>query len=35
MTNPVSQIRWGLWYIEKSYGSPCSAWDFKQANDWY
>lgn len=35
MTNPVSQIRWGLEYIEESYGSPCSAWDFKQANDWY
>ena len=35
MTNPVSQIRWGLWYIEKSYGTACSAWEFKQANDWY
>ena len=35
MTNPVSQIRWGLEYIEDSYGSPCSAWEFKQANNWY
>lgn len=35
MTNPVSQIRWGLWYIRESYGSVCSAWEFKQANDWY
>ena len=35
MTNPVSQIEWGLWYIENSYGSPCSAWEFKQANNWY
>ena len=35
MTNPVSQIRWGLWYIENSYGSACSAWSFKQANNWY
>jgi hypothetical protein len=34
-TNPVSQIRWGLWYIKDSYGSPCSAWEFKQANNWY
>ena len=34
-TNPVSQIRWGLWYIENSYGSACSAWEFKQANGWY
>jgi hypothetical protein len=35
MTNPVSQIEWGLWYIRNSYGSPCSAWEFKQANNWY
>lgn len=27
-TNPVTQIKWGLWYIEQSYGSPCGAWDF-------
>ncbi len=35
MTNPVSQIRWGLDYIRSSYGTPCSAWEFKQANNWY
>ena len=35
MTNPVSQIRWGLQYIKNSYGTPCSAWEFKQANNWY
>jgi hypothetical protein len=35
MTNPVSQIRWGLGYIQDSYGTPCSAWEFKQANNWY
>lgn len=34
-TNPVSQIRWGLWYIKNSYGTACSAWEFKQANQWY
>lgn len=34
-TNPVSQIEWGLWYIKDSYGTPCSAWEFKQANNWY
>ena len=34
-TNPVSQIEWGLDYIRSSYGTPCSAWEFKQANDWY
>ena len=25
-TNPVTQIRWGLHYIEKRYTSPCGAW---------
>ncbi len=35
MTSAESQIRWGLGYIQDSYGSPCSAWSFKQANNWY
>jgi hypothetical protein len=35
MTNPVSQVRWGLWYIKNSYGTACAAWEFKQANNWY
>ena len=35
MTNPVSQIEWGLQYIQDSYGSPCAAWDFKQSHNWY
>jgi hypothetical protein len=35
MTNPVSQIRWGLEYIATSYGTACAAWEFKQANQWY
>lgn len=34
-TNPVTQIRWGLGYIEDRYGTPCSAWSFKQGNNWY
>jgi Transglycosylase SLT domain len=34
-TNPATQIRWGLGYIAASYGSPCGAWEFKQANGWY
>jgi hypothetical protein len=34
-TNPVTQIRWGLGYIEDRYGSPCGAWAFKQGNGWY
>lgn len=35
MTNPTSQIRWGMGYIRDSYGTPCAAWEFKQANDFY
>ena len=34
-TNPATQIEWGLDYIDASYGTPCSAWAFKQANNWY
>jgi hypothetical protein len=34
-TNPVPQIRWGLNYISSRYGSPCGAWDFWQAHNWY
>jgi hypothetical protein len=34
-TSAEVQIRWGLEYIKDSYGSPCSAWEFKQSNNWY
>lgn len=34
-TNPVTQINWGLGYIENRYGNPCSAWSFFQRNNWY
>lgn len=34
-TNPVTQIRWGLGYIEDRYGSPCGAWSFSVSNNWY
>jgi hypothetical protein len=33
--NAATQIRWGLGYIASRYGSPCSAWSFKQGNGWY
>ncbi len=35
MTSAESQIRWGLDYIQDTYGTPCSAWSFKQGNGWY
>lgn len=34
-TNPATQIKWGLNYIENRYGSPCGAWTFFQQNNWY
>jgi hypothetical protein len=34
-TNPVTQIRWGLGYIQDRYGSPCSAWGHSQRHNWY
>jgi hypothetical protein len=35
MTSAESQIRWGLEYIQRAYGTPCGAWDFKQGAGWY
>jgi hypothetical protein len=34
-TNPATQINWGLGYIKSTYGTPCQAWTFWQANGYY
>ena len=34
-TNPVTQIKWGLGYIQDRYGTPCGAWAHSQATGWY
>jgi len=34
-TDPVTQIKWALNYMDSRYGSPNSAWQFWQANNWY
>lgn len=34
-TNPATQIKWGLGYMNDRYGSPCGAWDFWQSNNYY
>ena len=34
-TNAATQISWGLDYISRAYGSPCSAWGHSQAMNWY
>ncbi|MBX7465184.1 lytic transglycosylase domain-containing protein [Streptomyces sp. MAG02] len=34
-SNPATQIKWGLNYMNDRYGSPCGAWNFWQQNSWY
>ncbi|MGC5346282.1 transglycosylase SLT domain-containing protein [Streptomyces sp. DT24] len=34
-SNPATQIKWGLNYMNDRYHSPCGAWSFWQANHWY
>ena len=34
-TNATTQITWGLDYIAERYGTPCDAWSFWQAHDYY
>jgi hypothetical protein len=35
LTNPATQIKWGLGYIKSTYGDPCSAWAFWQGHNYY
>jgi hypothetical protein len=35
MTDATTQIKWGLGYIQSTYGSPCAAWDFELDNGFY
>lgn len=35
MTNPETQITWGLKYIANRYETPCGAWSHSQARNWY
>ncbi|MBT9256865.1 hypothetical protein KMZ32_12975 [Phycicoccus sp. MAQZ13P-2] len=37
LTNPTTQVRWGMEYIQRAYGSPCAAWGAWQARSphWY
>ncbi|WP_239517858.1 transglycosylase SLT domain-containing protein [Streptomyces sp. ICC1] len=34
-TNPATQIKWGLDYMNSRYGSPTGAWSFWQTHHWY
>ena len=35
LTNPVTQIKWGLDYIKGRYKTPCGAWSHFQSTGWY
>jgi hypothetical protein len=34
-SDAATQIRWGLNYIQATYGSPCAAWSHEEATGWY
>lgn len=34
-TNPRTQLRWMMGYIQDRYGSPCGAWGHSQQTGWY
>ncbi|HEY1914488.1 MAG TPA: lytic transglycosylase domain-containing protein [Streptosporangiaceae bacterium] len=34
-TDPTTQIKWGLGYIQARYNNPCEAWAFWQGHDYY
>lgn len=35
MTNPETQIRWGVKYIAARYKTPCGAWAHSEEHNWY
>lgn len=35
LTNPITQINWGLSYISAVYQNPCNAWAHSVALNWY
>lgn len=34
-TNPATQIKWGLSYVQGRYATPCGAWGAFQSKGWY
>jgi hypothetical protein len=34
-TNPITQVKWGIGYVNGRYGSACGAWSFWKRNGWY
>lgn len=34
-TNPLTQVRWMVKYVNRRYGSACNAWAFRRVHGWY
>lgn len=34
-TNPITQVKWGIRYVNGRYGSACGAWNHFQRSGWY
>jgi hypothetical protein len=34
-TSPLTQVKWGIWYVNSRYGSACAAAAFKKQYGWY
>jgi hypothetical protein len=34
-TNFVTQVNWGLGYVDGRYGTPCGAWEHSESTGWY
>jgi hypothetical protein len=34
-TSPITQVKWGIWYVKSHYGSACGAYTFWKAHGWY
>jgi len=34
-TNPATQIKWGIGYIDNRYGTACKAWAHWRSHNWY
>jgi hypothetical protein len=34
-TSPLTQVKWGIWYVNDRYGSACAAWEHIEATGWY
>lgn len=34
-TSPLTQVKWGIWYVNARYGSACEAYEFMLEHGWY